>query len=107
MGDPKHARMIEKLLKEEYWPLGYYCVVDWGETSKERPDIAVLMPAVRRSRTRRAISQRISNPYVWDYTTANAVEIEMSPQKSKEQLLKNYQKNKTVVLDRSGSSSPP
>jgi hypothetical protein len=27
VGDPKHVRVIEKLLKEEYWPMGY-CVVD-------------------------------------------------------------------------------
>jgi hypothetical protein len=40
--------------------------------------------------------KRISNPYVWDYTTATAVEIEMSPLKSKDQVLKNYQKNKTL-----------
>ena len=51
VGDPKHLRVIEKLLKEEYWPMGYYCVVDWGEASGERPDIAVLKPSVKRSRT--------------------------------------------------------
>jgi hypothetical protein len=45
MGDVKHARMIEKLLKEQYWPMGYYCVVDWGESGEERPDIAVLKPS--------------------------------------------------------------
>jgi hypothetical protein len=39
---------------------------------------------------------KISNPHVWDYTTLTTVKIEMSPQKSKEQLLKNYHKNKDV-----------
>jgi hypothetical protein len=96
MGDPKHARVIEKLLKEEYWPLGYYCVVDWGETSGERPDIAVLKPAPKTIKDKMGNDQKISNPHVWDYTTATAVEIEMSPQKSKEQLLRNYHKNKDV-----------
>ncbi|MDA4123385.1 MAG: winged helix-turn-helix domain-containing protein, partial [Thaumarchaeota archaeon] len=94
MGDPKHVRVIEKLLKEEYWPLGYYCVVDWGETSVERPDIAVLKPAPKTVKDKMGNDQRISNPHVWDYTTATAVEIEMSPLKSKVQLLKNYHKNK-------------
>ena len=32
-GDPKHLRVIEKLLKQEYWPNGYFTVVDWGEGS--------------------------------------------------------------------------
>jgi TraM recognition site of TraD and TraG/Helicase HerA, central domain len=95
MGDPKHARVIEKLLKEEYWPLGNYCVVDWGQTSKEMPDIAVLKPAPKTIKDKLGNDKRISNPYVWDYTTATAVEIEMSPLKSKDQVLKNYQKNKT------------
>ena len=96
MGDPKHARVIEKLLKEEYWSLGYYCVVDWGETSVERPDIAVLKPAPKTVKDKLGNDQRISNPFAWDYTTATAVEVEMSPQKSKEQLLKNYRKNKGI-----------
>ena len=96
VGDPKHVRMIEKLLKEDYWPSGYYCAVDWGETSSERPDIAVLVPAVTTFEDKEGLElpQRIPNPYVWDYTSAIAVEIEMSPQKSKKQLLKNYNKNK-------------
>ena len=94
MGDPKHARVIEKLLKEEYWPLGYYCVVDWGETSVERPDIAVMKPAPKTIKDKMGNDHKISNPHVWDYTTLTAVEIEMSPQKSKEQLLRNYHKNK-------------
>ncbi len=96
MGDPKHGRVIEKLLKEDYWPLGYYCVVDWGETSLERPDIAVLKPAPKTVKDKLGNDQRISNPYAWDYTTATAVEIEMSPLKSKEQVLRNYRKNKGV-----------
>jgi len=96
VGDPKHVRMIEKLLKEDYWPSGYYCAVDWGETSSERPDIAVFVPAVTTFEDKEGLElpQRIPNPYVWDYTSAIAVEIEMSPQKSKKQLLKNYNKNK-------------
>jgi hypothetical protein len=36
----------------------------------------------------------IPNPYVWDYSSAIAVEIEKSPEKSKAQLQKNYRKNK-------------
>jgi len=40
------SRVIEKLLKEEYWPLGYYCVVEWGESNHKRPDIAVLKPGL-------------------------------------------------------------
>ena len=96
VGDVKHVRIIEKLLKEEYWLQGYYCVVDWGETSKERPDIAVLMPAVMTTEDAENgnLPQRIPNPYVWDYTSAKAVEIEMSPEKSRVQLRKNYEKNK-------------
>ena len=94
MGDLKHARVIEKLLKEEYWPMGYYCVVDWGESSAEMPDIAVLEPAPKTVKDKFGNDQRIPNPYVWDYTTATAVEIEMSPLKNKEQVLKNYHKNK-------------
>jgi hypothetical protein len=96
MGDPKHVRVIEKLLKEEYWPMGYYCVVDWGETSHERPDIAVLKPAPTTAEDKNGSELRISNPYAWDYSSAIAVEVEMSPQKSKGQVLKNYHKNKGV-----------
>ena len=36
------------------------------------------------------------NPYVWDYSSAVAVEVEMAPQKSREQVLKNYRKNAEV-----------
>ena len=43
-GDPKHLRVIEKLLKQEYWPKGYFTVVDWGEGSGGKPDIAVMKP---------------------------------------------------------------
>ena len=68
--------------------------MDWGETSVERPDIAVLKPAPKTVKDKMGNDQRISNPHVWDYTTATAVEIEMSPLKSKEQLLRNYHKNK-------------
>ncbi len=32
------------------------------------------------------------NPYAWDYSSAIAVEVEMSPQKSRNQLLKNFKK---------------
>ena len=50
VGDPKHIRVIEKLLKEEFWANGYFCVVDWGEKGHERPDIAVLKPKGPRGR---------------------------------------------------------
>jgi hypothetical protein len=96
MGDPKHARVIEKLLKQEFWPPGFFTAVDWGDTSLEMPDIAVLMPAPKTIKDKLGNDKRISNPWVWDYTTATAVEIEMSPLKSKEQVLKNYHKNKTL-----------
>ena len=39
---------------------------------------------------------RMPNPYLWDYSSAMAVEVEMSPQKSKEQVLKNYRKNEAA-----------
>jgi hypothetical protein len=96
MGDPKHVRVIEKLLMEDYWSLGFYCVVDWGETSLEAPDIAVLKPAPKTIKDKLGNDQVISNPYAWDYTRATAVEIEMSPLKSKNQVLRNYRKNKDV-----------
>ncbi|MDG7011920.1 MAG: TraM recognition domain-containing protein [Nitrososphaerota archaeon] len=94
MGDAKHVRVIEKLLKEEYWPMGYYCVVDQGETAHERPDIAVLKPALMDVVDKSGNELRIPNPYAWDYSSVVAVEVEMSPQKSREQALKNYRKNK-------------
>jgi len=94
MGDVKHARVIEKLLKGEFWRNGYFCVVDWGDSSLEMPDIAVIEPAPKTVKDKYGNDQRILNPWVWNYTTATAVEIEMSPLKSKEQVLKNYQKNK-------------
>ena len=94
MGDAKHVRVIEKLLKEEYWPMGYYCVVDRGETAHERPDIAVLKPALMDVVDKSGNKLRIPNPYAWDYSSVVAVEVEMSPQKSREQVLKNYRKNK-------------
>jgi len=94
MGDVKHVRVIEKLLKEEYWPMGYYCVVDRGETSQERPDIAVLKPALTVSVDKSGNELRGPNAYAWDYSSVTAVEVEMSPQKSREQVLKNYRKNK-------------
>ncbi|MDE1853266.1 MAG: type IV secretory system conjugative DNA transfer family protein [Thaumarchaeota archaeon] len=94
MGDAKHVRVIEKLLKEEYWPMGYYCVVDQGETARERPDIAVLKPALTVTVGRNGNEMRGPNAYAWDYSSVVAVEVEMSPQKGREQVLKNYRKNK-------------
>ena len=94
VGDPKHVRVIEKLLKEEFWTMGYFCVVDWGEKHHETPDIAVLQPKIIEVEDKRGNKSRVPDPYNWDYSTAIAVEVEMSPQKSKEQLLKNYGKNK-------------
>jgi DNA helicase HerA-like ATPase len=94
VGDPKHVRVMEKLLKEQFWPMGYFCVVDWGEKGHERPDIAVLQPRIIEIEDKRGNKSRVPDPYNWDYSTAIAVEVEMSPQKSREQLLKNYTKNK-------------
>ena len=54
----------------------------------------MLKPAPKTIKDKMGNDHKISNPHVWDYTTATAVEIEMSPQKSKGQLLKNYHKNK-------------
>jgi predicted transcriptional regulator len=93
-GDPKHIRVIEKLLKEEYWPMGYYCVVDWGESGEERPDIAVLKPSVTTVQEKGAAEAKVPSAYAWDYSSAIAVEVEMSPQKSREQVKKNYDKNR-------------
>jgi len=94
MGDAKHVRVIEKLLKEEYWWMGYYCVVDDGETAQERPDIAVLKPMLSVTVDKNGNELRGPNAYAWDYTSVVAVEVEMTPQKSREQVLKNYRKNK-------------
>ena len=94
-GDPKHVRMIEKLLKEEYWPMGHYCVVDWGDTGGERPDIAVLMPStIMVTEKGRKDETRAPDPNTWDYSSATAVEVEMSPGKNSEQVKQNYKKNK-------------
>jgi len=95
-GDPKHIRVIEKLLKEEYWPMGSYCVVDWGESGEERPDIAVLTPSIITVEEKKGGESKVPSAYAWDYSSATAVEIEMSPQKSREQVMKNYNKNKAA-----------
>jgi predicted transcriptional regulator len=95
-GDPKHIRVIEKLLKEEYWSNGYYCVVDWGESGEERPDIAVLKPSVTTVQVKGAAEAKVPSGYAWDYSSATAVEVEMSPQKNREQVKKNFNKNKGV-----------
>src|SRR5271157_1759713 len=97
-GDPKHIRVIEKLLKEEYWPMGYYCVVDWGESGEERPDIAVLKPSVTTVQVKGAAEAKVPSAYAWDYSSAMAVEVEMSPQKSREQVKKNYDKNRGAYV---------
>ena len=70
MGDVKHARVIEKLLKGEFWRNGYFCVVDWGDSSLEMPDIAVIKPAPKTVKDKYGNDQRILNPWVWNYTTA-------------------------------------
>lgn len=87
--------MIEKLLKEQYWPMGYYCIVDWGESSEEMPDIGILEPGPKTVKDKFGNDQTIKNPFIWDLKTATAVEVEMSPLKNKEQVLKNYNKNRT------------
>ena len=97
-GDPKHIRVVEKLLKEEYWPMGYYCVVDWGESGEERPDIAVLKPSVTTVQEKGAAEAKVPSAYAWDYSSATAVEVEMSPQKSREQVKKNYEKNRGAYV---------
>ena len=88
--------MIEKLLKEEYWPMGYFCVVDWGEASGEKPDIAVLKPSVREIKDKLGNELRMPTRTSGTTRSTTAVEVEMSPQKNKEQVLKNYRKNKGV-----------
>ncbi|MGH9918491.1 MAG: winged-helix domain-containing protein, partial [Nitrososphaerales archaeon] len=93
MGDAKHARVVEKLLKQDYWPMGYFTVVDWGEGSGGKPDIAVLKPCVREIKDKEGNELRMPSPYDWDYSSVLAVEVEMAPQKNKEQVLKNYHKN--------------
>ena len=95
-GDPKHLRVIEKLLKQEYWTMGYFTVVDWGEGSGGKPDIAVLKPCVREVRDRDGNELRMPDPYYWDYSSKIAVEVEMAPQKNREQVQKNYRKNAEV-----------
>ncbi len=94
VGDPKHVRMIEKLLKEEYWPMGHYCIVDWGETGGERPDIAVLTPStIMILEKGRKDETRAPDPNTWDYSSVTAVEVEMSPGKNSDQVKQNYRKN--------------
>ena len=61
-GDPKHLRVIEKLLKQEYWPKGYFTVVDWGEGSGGKPDIAVLKPRPREIKDRDGNELRHARP---------------------------------------------
>jgi predicted transcriptional regulator len=92
-GDPKHLRVIEKLLKQEYWTMGYFTVVDWGEGSGGKPDIAVLKPCGREIRDKDGNELRMPDPYHWDYSSMDAVEVEMAPQKNREQVQKNYRKN--------------
>ena len=74
--------------------MGYYCVVDQGETAHERPDIAVLKPSLAVTVDKNGNELRGPNAHAWDYSSVVAVEVEMSPQKSREQVLKNYRKNK-------------
>ena len=95
-GDPKHLRVIEKLLKQEYWPKGYFTVVDWGEGRGGKPDIAVMKPRPREIKDRDGNELRLPDPYYWDYSTLVAVEVEMAPQKNRDQVIKNYHKNEDV-----------
>jgi len=95
-GDPKHLRVIEKLLKQEYWPKGYFTVVDWGEGRGGEPDIAVMKPRPREIKDKDGNELRQPDPYYWDYSTLVAVEVEMAPQKNKEQVIRNYHKNEDV-----------
>jgi hypothetical protein len=92
-GDPKHLRVIEKLLKQEYWPKGYFTVVDWGEGRGGKPDIAVMKPRTREIKDKDGNELRMPDPYYWDYSTVVAVEVEMAPQKNRDQVTKNYRKN--------------
>ena len=68
--------------------------MDQEETAQERPDIAVLKPAMTVTVDRNGNELRGPNALAWDYSSVVAVEVEMSPQKSREQVLKNYRKNK-------------
>jgi len=92
-GDPKHLRVIEKLLKQEYWPKGYFTVVDWGDGSGGKPDIAVMKPRTREIKDKEGNELRMPDPYCWDYASVVAVEVEMAPQKNRDQVEKNYRKN--------------
>ena len=71
-------------------------MVDWGESGEERPDIAVLKPSVTTVQVKGAAEAKVPSAYAWDYSSAIAVEVEMSPQKNREQVKKNYNKNKGV-----------
>ena len=92
-GDPKHLRVIEKLLKQEYWTMGYFTVVDWGRGAAESLTSRCLKPSVREVKDRDGNELRMPDPYYWDYSSMVAVEVEMAPQKNREQVLKNYRKN--------------
>jgi hypothetical protein len=94
-GGPEHMRVVEKLLKERYWLLGYWCVVDWGDKpGVERPDIAVVKPQTIKVKDKKTGSEiEVPSPYIWDYKGSEAVEIEIYPSKSQGQVKKNYSKN--------------
>ena len=68
-GDPKHLRVIEKLLKQEYWPKGYF---SWSTGAREEAgeaDIAVLKPRTREIKDKDGNELRMPDPYYWDYST--------------------------------------
>ncbi len=45
----------------------------------ERPDIAVLKPGTATIVDKSGNELKAPNPYAWDYSSAIAVEVEMSP----------------------------
>jgi hypothetical protein len=50
---------------------------------------------VREIKDRDGNELRMPDPYNWDYSSMVAVEVEMAPQKNKEQVQKNYRKNES------------
>ncbi len=90
-GSAVHQAIIRKLLKQ-YWDKGYWCSVDDGSVSYERPDILVFKPLTTQSEWK-GERKAIREPSKWDYSNVTAVEVEtMLGHKS--QIKHNLEKNK-------------
>jgi hypothetical protein len=60
----------------------------------ERPDIAVVKPQTIKVKDKKTGNEiEVPSPYIWDYKSSEAVEIEIYPSKSQGQVKKNYSKN--------------